>query len=363
MTPSPTPGSTPTPAPSAPPTGIDPISASLDAMHFSTAQDDDSVESITNQAAPSNALQGESTTKGGDDLESYLSGTDPVEDTKRSVSEVGIMMMGKDEFAKYCCGYVGTQNNSFCTKLRNQCSIQSHISSKFKPLPFRYYIYRSKAATTAWCQPTATEVELSELPNANETILKPTVVKSLKAWKAVFDAAKSLHDRTEANVDLHIAAFNDPLPYSKYKTPFKVKKQEYDIDEELLTTSTDIKAAIDYVSSETSEKFVSAEEEVVKDSMEKLLLTVHFLLEGFENLSKEIRNKAVLTDVAQDVTNLTASVAGLKADVGTNLTSPFPDLWTAVSELATLCSVEHWDQIIIEGSMYSILINLAGFVF
>ena len=129
--------------------------------------------------------------------------------------------------------------------------------------------------------------------------------------------------------------------------PFKVSRTKLEGEPfyPFQDTSSDVKAAMDYVTSKNSSKFVSSDAKEAKESMEKLLLAVHYLLENFDLVVKELDHKANLDDVAKDAMNVTASISGLRSDLGTNTSSPFPDLWTAISELSTLCSIDNWDKL------------------
>ena len=149
MTKNSTPSSTPSPS------GIDPITTSLDNLSFQQPPDldDDSAESLTPRNQDSD-LHGESTERGVD-LKSNFSMPDDT--SKRNINGVSIMMIGKGDLKKYCCGYVGIQKNAFCTKLRGQCDTVTHLSNKFIPEENRYYIHCWNSRTTSWCQPCASE--------------------------------------------------------------------------------------------------------------------------------------------------------------------------------------------------------------
>ncbi len=334
--------------PSSSSTGIDPIDVQLDNLQFNASppdlDDSSSAESVTNKRPPP-SLSGES--QGGSDNLFNVSMPD-VNDSSKRTSGVGIMMMKPGDLKNYCCGFVGTQKNAFCIKKRGECDTATHINNKFIPQEYRYYIQRSTTGNTAWCKPCVTELELANLPDASTTIFPPTILKTLKEWKGLFDAAKSIDSKSMDADDMkkHVAAFNTALPYESYKTPFKVSKTK--LEDPTFASSditSDVKAAMDYVTLENSSKFLSSDIDEAKESMEKLLLSVHYLLENFALMAEEIQNKVNLTDVAEDISNVTASISGLRSDVGINSTSPFPDLWTAVAELSTLCSVENWDRL------------------
>lgn len=331
-------------------TGIDPITdpilQQLDDMNLSA--DDDSAESVTKQARTDD-LEGEYNL-GGDNISPNVSLPDCEEDVKRTTTNAVpiIGFVEGNNVDDYCCGFVGIGRNSFCTKLRKDCQIGGHERSenKFEALPNRYYIHRYKTGTTAWCNPYEHKSVLQNIP----AVLEPGVQKTLPEWKAVFDAAKSMNHNNNTTEDIiqHITNFSQPaLDYSMYKTPGKATTRRYvEDDEDIEDVSNDVKIAMTYVKEEGSGKFVSNDAVEAQDAMEKLLVTVQYLLESYESLARTVRGKANLDDVANDVHNMTTSLAGLKSDVGSNIDSPYPDLWTAISELSTLTTVDSWDKIV-----------------
>lgn len=330
--------------------GNDDILNRLDALTLN-ADDDESYESVTPN--PNSNLQGEYE---GGNISPTVSLPDCEEDLQRSgggnlVPIIGFVDDNKPSL--YCLGFVGSNKNSFCTKRASECNVDLHKQSenKFKPKEFHYYINRFKSGTTAWCQPCQTEVALHSIPHSETSLLAPGIQKTLTEWKAIFDAAKSLNHTvdTEDDVKQHISNFTKPLDYSIFKTPAKAAQELTgrgldDDDDNLFKVNDDIKMAMTYVKEENSSKFLSADEG--KTAMENLLITVTFLLESYDSLAKQIQSKATLNDVAKDINHVTTSIAGLKSDVGSNVDSPFPDLWTAVSELSTLTTLESWDKIV-----------------
>ena len=336
--------------PSPPDTGIDPILADLDNLHINDADDDDlSAPSVTPRSRAPSDLHGESSNSGGE-LASNSSMPDSGGDTQRTVIKNGVGIIGffkkENPSSDYCCGFVGVGQVAFCLKKKGQCDTAIHKSSKFTPKPFHYYIQRSSTGGTAWCQPCVSELALHKLPNAEKEILPATIQKTLKGWKATFDAAKSMNSNSwgPSSVEEHIAAFKQPPTYDAYKTPAKFNKPSDPFDK-LTHLSSDVEEAMNYVKTEDASKFFSSDINESENAMTNLLITLQFLLEGFEHLVDQVRDKANLQDVANDINNVTAALAGLKSDVGNNTASSFPDLWSAISEISTVTTVENWEQI------------------
>ena len=330
------------PSPQNDPGLIDPVVADLDNLHLGTnAANDDASSAPSITPRPRTDIHGESASNGGE-LSFNSSMPETTEDLQRTVKgSVGIIgFVEHNPSTLYCCGFVGSGKSFFCTKLRGLCETTSHINNKFVPKPYHFYIYRGASQSTACCSPCASHLQLNQMPGAEQILLDSTR-KTASDWKALFDASKSFNtNHWTTDIKKHMAAFNKPLSYDQYKTPAKLSKTlEKEIDPfSDKPISADVENAMKFIKTENIGEFYSSNQAVAEDSMGKLLVTVDYLLKKLSEVDREIKEKAPLYDVAEDVANITASISGLKSDIGNNIDAPFPDLWAGVTELSTICT-------------------------
>ena len=105
--------------------------------------------------------------------------------------QVGIVHLFLTTIPTTCLGFVGAQNNEFCTNNIFDCSRykdqDSHFNNRLKSLPSHFYICKNKAGSSAWCN-YAIPVYNLEIPG---TCIQ--LKTSIESWKDLFDLTKEHH--------------------------------------------------------------------------------------------------------------------------------------------------------------------------
>lgn len=343
------------------PTDEDDLLDRINKVSIGADDDDDSAESVTPSTSnaratrastrSSNNLQGEFELQKGGDIDNLF---EFGEEDDKLCQQVPITTFNKGMLKVYCCGYVGANKKTFCLKPRNDCSSHinhgAHFNNKFEPEPDTYYIAKDRTGNKAWCEPCVPSKLLKLLPNADQDILDPSARKTLKVWKGIFNASKSLNTgvhHTSKELHGHVNAFVHPPPIHAMKTPFKHRTASlvnYN-KHESSDLADDIKEAQAFVKQENAIKFTSSAVDEQQRSMEQLLLTVHFILDTIKSFEDKLSTKADMSDVSSDVENILAAVAGLKDDVGVNNTSIYTDIWSGLDDLATKVKSEDYNDV------------------
>ena len=214
-----------------------------------------------------------------------------MDDDKLAI-QVPITSFNKGMLEAYCCGFIGANKKTFCLKAKNNCSSYYNkgapFNNPFKVQPDTYYIAKDQTGNKAWCEPCVSKkLLLKLLPNADNEILDSSVCKTLKEWKTIFNAAKSLNTgvhHTSQDLKGHVKAFIQPPPINAMKTPFKHCTQalvNYN-NQGKSNFAADIKEAQEFVKQEDTSKFTISAANQQHNSMEKLLLAIHFMLDTFQ---------------------------------------------------------------------------------
>ena len=242
------------------------------------------------------------------------------------------------EINPFCCGFVGLQKTSFCLKTKTECSSYqsngSHYQTRFPVEPNLYYICKSKSNLSAWCQ---FVVPTEKLQSTAKESLDNLSRLTLEQWKALFAIAnKSDEETTDEEIKRGIKLFSNTSDLSFFKTPSKSKQDLLEVKEEF---RSETKRAIEYLTELKNVDWTNTVPSALATHIENMNTVIQFLIEQSERNQLDILQRAVLSDVSDDINSLVTSVSGLKASIGNNNDNLFPDLWSGMNDLAVSTNV------------------------
>ena len=147
----------------------------------------------------------------------------------KDTTTTSLFYSGLDPKNEYCCGVIGKNGLSFCTKRKHTCQVYARRGSHFtdhadvKP----DLVYIQKSVNTAW-EAQCVEEEFLEQFIASKSSL-PNKAR-MDQWKAIFSAARKC-DSEELDTEEvdHIFKFhNSPVKREDLKTPGKVAPATFD---------------------------------------------------------------------------------------------------------------------------------------
>jgi hypothetical protein len=250
----------------------------------------------------------------------------------------------------FCFGHVGTLKNSFCLKPKNACKYFKHgglhATSAFVPSPNTYYICKPRPKDTAWCQFAIDEATLHQIhPESEET----DTMLPVEQWKALFQVGLNrgtkspLQDLSKEQIQKEVKFYSTVPNVSDLKTPSKKKqaltqkvKQEYEKEHE---------RAIEFLTLAEQATWDSTVPTELTTHVENITDIVTLLLDQVKIIHAELEERAQVSDISSDITDILSSVKGLKSSIGVNMEQLFPDLWSAVSELNNLSKPAAFDLV------------------
>ena len=255
--------------------------------------------------------------------------------------QVKVVCISNEMISSRCFGIIGARKGGFCLKPKALCTSHnnggSHSSSKFNPNSSNYYIYRSSAGDSAWCDYTVNKYTANNFPNVQ---IHESESHSLDDWKTIFSSIDSDLSVTEVNETIEF--MKKPTSYESLKTPSKFKKLERDI----------VKDETDYILTDGKKEsdvallfLTGKEKQEFKDSNipEDLISfisdigeVVRTMFSDMQSFRTDLVKRAMLTDVSSDILKVTSAVTGLKSSIGPNLEASYPDLWTAIDDIKDL---------------------------
>ena len=129
-----------------------------------------------------------------------------------------------------------------------------------------------------------------------------------------------------------------PVENVNLKTPAKVPKVEFSDDltkEEFFDEDLfEFIQAIKQVDIKPPLKEEDPDDPLVKH-LKALTLTTQFLVEKYKTLASKVSSKVGVNGVVNDITELSSALVFINNQIGTSITSQYPDLWGAVAKLSS----------------------------
>jgi hypothetical protein len=252
--------------------------------------------------------------------------------------KVSIISFTEAQLRAYCFGHVGTLKNAFCLKPKNACRYfyqgGIHATSCFPIKPDTYYICKPRPKDTAWCQFAIPEETLHEVHTESAN---PDTQLTVQEWKALFHiglnrSVSSPQDTSKEQLRKEVKFYSIPPVISELKTPNKklrVKslqvKQEYE---------NEFNKANKFLTLSEPENWSSDIPTELTTHVENMTQVLTLLLKQTEIIHSELEDRAQVSDVASDISNVLTTLQGLQSSIGLNPDNTFPDLWSGITEVA-----------------------------
>ena len=260
--------------------------------------------------------------------------------TMGSLKETGttsLFYSGLDPLNDFCCGVIGKNGMSFCTKRKSTCQVYarrgSHFTDRADVLPDLVYI--KKSVNTAWEAQKVEEEFLNQFIKSKGPL---PLEARLDQWKAIFSAASICDSEDVDNevVDRVFHYHNSPVKRADLKTPGKVSKDTFDtMFEKSLQKDTAFESKVGIYLSETA-----IEDWKTSNVPITLIEQIQAFSSYLRDLGSEVDDLLISSDqfaegkdVAADLLNITASINGLKASIGNLSQISHPDICSAIEDL------------------------------
>ena len=254
----------------------------------------------------------------------------------KETATTSLFYSGLDPLNDFCCGIIGKNGLSFCTKRKNTCQVYarrgSHFTERASVKPDLVYI--QKSVNTAWEAQCVEEEFLEQFIKSKGSL---PLEARMDQWKAIFSAARSC-DSEEVDTDAVNRAFkfhNSPVKREDLKTPGKVSKSTFDAMFEKEVRKDDaFEAKIGiYLSESAIEDWTNANiPSTLIDQIKSFSSYLRDLGAQIEDTQLSANLFAEAKDVASDLLSITASINGIKESIGNIASLPHPDLCSSILE-------------------------------
>ena len=257
----------------------------------------------------------------------------------KETATTSLFYSGLDPMNDFCCGIIGKNGLSFCTKRKNTCQVYarrgSHFTERAEVKPDLVFI--QKSVNTAWEAQCVEEEFLEQFIKSKGSL---PLEARMDQWKAIFSAARSC-DTEEVDTEAVNRAFNfhnSPVKKEDLKTPGKVSKSTFDsIFEKDFRKDEAFEAKVGiYLSESAIEDWTNANiPSTLIDQIKSFSSYLRDLGAQVDDVKLSSDLFAEAKDVASDLLNITASINGIKESIGSVATLSHPDLCSSLSELNT----------------------------
>jgi hypothetical protein len=304
----------------------------------STSEDDDILAALTKISVSTPPEDASNVSLSGESFPISAGGVSGVDNTVCPTKLVKVILITPEVLKLRCCGFIGTRKNSFCFKLKNSCSSHknkgTHFSSKFSPKLESFYIYRSNACDSAWCEFNISSEIVLKFPDKRFNIDSR---QTLEDWKILFSSMNS--DLKASEIDKAIEFMKNPPNYDSLKTPSKFKQLDFDLLKEenefiIMEKKSEVDAALLFLTEkEKKELRASNVPEDLISHITDIGNIVRTVFNDLQTVRSDLVKRAMLTDVSPDLMKISSSLTGLKTVIGNNSEGTYPDLWTGLSEI------------------------------
>ena len=255
----------------------------------------------------------------------------------KDTAMTSLFYSGLDPKNDYCCGIIGKNGLSFCTKRKHTCQVYarrgSHFTDRADVKPDLVYI--QKSVNTAW-EAQCVEEEFLEQFIASKGSL-PNEAR-MDQWKAIFSAARKCdsEDLDTEEVDRIFKFHNSPVKREDLKTPGKVAPATFEsIFEKQVDTDEAFNAKVGiYLSEAAIEDWTKANiPSTLIDQVKSFSSYLRDLGAQLDDVQVSSDLFAEAKDVSADLLNITASIQGIKESIGDIATLSHPDFCSSLSDL------------------------------
>ena len=252
-------------------------------------------------------------------------------------TRTSLFYSGLDPLNDFCCGVIGKNSMSFCTKRKSTCQVYarrgSHYTDRAEIQPDLVFI--KKSVNTAWKDQSVEEEFLNQFVKSKGPL---PLEARLDEWKAVFSAARTC-DSDDVDAEVIDRAFNyhnSPVKREDLKTPGKVPRPNFrTLFEKSVQSNEAFQAKVGIYLSETAiEEWKEANIPLTLiDQINSFSSYLRDLGSEVEDIVLANEHFAPSKEVASDLLSITASINGMKQSIGNLAQLSHPDICSSISDL------------------------------